>query len=70
MLEGFMFWNFRRNNKLPFHLLPFLIERFPFSIPSIDKWHPFHPLPNLEVCISLNDNCQMHFLFNINTSQN
>ena len=29
MLEGFMFWNFRRNNKLPFHPLPFLVEKVP-----------------------------------------
>ena len=43
-----------RYNPLPFYI-PFLIKKkYPFgSIPSIDKWCPFH-IPSLQLCISFN----------------
>ena len=31
-------------------------KRYSFSIPSIDKWYPFH-IPRLELCIPLSFNC-------------
>ena len=29
----------------------FSFERYPFRIPSIEKWYPFN-IPSLELCIS------------------
>ena len=43
-----------RSNHLPF-FMPFFFsrKRYPFRIPSIEKWCPFH-IPCLEVCIPFN----------------
>ena len=42
-----------RSNPLPFKsfIYHFWQKGYPFRTPSIDKWYPFHPLPNLELYI-------------------
>ena len=37
-----------------------LFERYPFRIPSIEKWYPFN-IPSLELCISLISYCKCTF---------
>ena len=41
-----------RSNPLPF-ICHYSRNRYPFRIPSIDKWYPFH-IPCLELCIPFN----------------